>query len=74
MGKPIPEPRRMAAFEACIQYGLDKKTAGDIITKMVMLLERNEPHQALLSVRRAGTGFTIARIYHLIYVLMTGEK
>jgi len=73
MGKPIPLTHRQAACKACVQYGCDEKTAGDVVMKMAKLLEHNMPHEAMLSARDAGTGLTIPRVYHLIYVLMTGE-
>jgi|GEM_PF-2943665 len=74
MGKPIPHIHRVAACETCKQYGYNEKTAKGIVAKMVRLLERNNPHGALLSARNMKMGFTITRVYHLIYVLMTGEK
>ena len=74
MGKPIPLHHRQAAYETCMKYGLDEKTAKSIIKKMVKLLVRNKPHEALLAVREFESGFTINKVYQLIYVLMTGKS
>lgn len=73
MGKPIPLPRRHAACKVCLQYGLDEKSASDLIMRMAKLLEKNKPHDALLSARGSYSSLTIEKIYHLINVLMTEE-
>jgi len=72
MGKPIPYPRRQAACEKCKEYGYDAATAQDIVSQMAMFLERNKPHEALIAGRK-NENISIAGIYKLIAVLMTGD-
>lgn len=72
MGKPIPFPRRRAACEMCKEYGYDAVAAESIVTQIARLLERNKPLEALI-VGRRNINITIAGVYRIIAVLMTGD-
>lgn len=46
MGKPISEARKQAAYEHCLEMGLERSRAMECASGMAEQLERDKPYEA----------------------------
>jgi hypothetical protein len=68
MGHPIPYARQQAGFETCIDMGLDKARAYEVVAAVSEQLKRDKPYEAL----EQGCKFLdLVGSYRLMAVLLT---